>query len=219
MKTLICTDRDGTLIYDDHYYLGRANNWREKVEFLDGVVSGLKLLNDIPQSRVCMVTQQSGISVKEFPLLTIERAIEVCATLIETLNDRGAVVDDFFLCPHVPPDYPETHPQYTFHEDHVHDCKCVKPNLGLVRNALEKEGLRLEDVNLYFIGDRAADVETGVNAGGLGILVPFRDRASQIANARELPEEKVHVARTFLDAAKFVAHRDRQGGSRLGRIH
>lgn len=48
-KTLICIDRDGTLIHDtrEHLFLGRNNDWQGQVGILPHVVEGLRLLNTI----------------------------------------------------------------------------------------------------------------------------------------------------------------------------
>jgi histidinol phosphatase-like enzyme len=49
-KTIVCIDRDGTLIYDekDHLYLGRDDDWKSKVKMLPYIIDGLTLLMTTP---------------------------------------------------------------------------------------------------------------------------------------------------------------------------
>ena len=91
MKTLICIDRDGTLIYDkkEHLYLGRDNDWRAQVKVLPYVPEGMRVLKAIPGAAVYMVTNQPGVAITDFPLLTLERAHEVCRHVVEKIKDMG----------------------------------------------------------------------------------------------------------------------------------
>ncbi|MFP3982996.1 MAG: hypothetical protein ACLFV2_04815 [Desulfurivibrionaceae bacterium] len=79
-KTITCIDRDGSLIHDtrEHLFLGREDDWREKVRILPHVVEGLRLLNTITGAGIYMITNQAGVAISDFPLLTEERAHEVC---------------------------------------------------------------------------------------------------------------------------------------------
>ena len=72
---LIGIDRDGTIIYDKKLHLGSQRNWKSKIKFLSGTISGLKTLKkNIPEAKVYMVTNQPGVAVKNFPLLNKKRA-------------------------------------------------------------------------------------------------------------------------------------------------
>ena len=75
-KTIICIDRDGTLIHDtrEHLFLGRDNDWQKKIQILPHAVEGLRLLNTIPNSGIYMITNQAGVAISDFPLLTEARA-------------------------------------------------------------------------------------------------------------------------------------------------
>ena len=64
MYTLVFSDRDGTINLDKNFYLGSSSNWREQVSFLDGVVDGIKLINQIPNSRFFILTNQSGVALE-----------------------------------------------------------------------------------------------------------------------------------------------------------
>ena len=80
-QLLIFIDRDGTVLYDikhsPRYYLGRQKDWKAKTRFLKYVVSGLKLLKkSIPEAKIYLISNQPGIAIKDFPLLTKKRANE-----------------------------------------------------------------------------------------------------------------------------------------------
>ncbi len=204
MKTLVCIDRDGTLIYDskEHLFLGSQDDWKEKVEFLPNIREGLRLLQSLDDCHVYMITNQSGIAVKELPKLTEEKANEVCRYVVDTINNGECLIEDFFICPHVDPEYFKTHTQYTPVNDFVFSCDCIKPKLGMVTEALEKEGFDLSETKIFVIGDRVSDAMTAVNAGGEGILVPFENEPGEAEKAQQL--KKVHVAKDFLDACNYI---------------
>lgn len=204
MKTVVCIDRDGTLIYDDHYYLGKTDEWEEKLELMDGAVEGVKKLNDMEDVVVYMITNQSGVAVRDFEKLTEKRAEEVCEAVLERFEDEGAHIKDYHLCPHVPPNYSETHPDREVEDGKVCHCYCIKPNTGMVDKVLEMEGLDRGEADVFVIGDRATDVNTGLNAGGHGILVPFQNQKDQINEVRKIDSEKTYIADDLKEAAKYV---------------
>jgi len=77
-KILICIDRDGTLIHDEreHLFLGRDDNWQAKVKILPLVIEGLKKMRTLPNAAIYMITNQAGVAISDYPLLTIEKARE-----------------------------------------------------------------------------------------------------------------------------------------------
>lgn len=87
-KTLICIDRDGTLIYDekDHLFLGKDPDWASKMKILPGVIEGLKKLRNIPNASLYMITNQPGVAILDYPLLTVEKAHEVCRYVLDQIK-------------------------------------------------------------------------------------------------------------------------------------
>lgn len=206
-KTVICIDRDGTLIYDskDHLFLGQDNDWQQRVEVLPMVVEGLRLLNTLPGAGIYMITNQPGVAIDDFPLLTEERAHEVCRYVVDLLKSIEAPLNGYFLCPHATPEYASQKPHMNFHSHLVHDCQCLKPALGMVFNALKTEGITPENASLYVIGDRASDVQTALNIGGTGILIPFANEPKEEDKVRILEGQgHIHIAKNMLAAAEFV---------------
>lgn len=213
-KHIICIDRDGTLIYDtrEHLFLGQDNDWPQKVEILSSAVEGLRLLNSLPHTGIYMITNQAGVAISDFPLLTEERAHEVCRYVVELLKDKGASLNSYFLCPHATPEYASSRPGANFHPHLVHDCQCLKPALGMVFNALKAEGVTPDSADVYVIGDRASDVQTALNIGGTGILIPFVNEPEESEKIKKLEtQDHIHVAVNILAAAEYIVSRVMNG--------
>lgn len=201
---LICVDRDGTLIFDEKYHLGRTDDWKSKVKVLPTVIDGLKYLDSLENASVYMITNQPGVAIKDFPLLTHDRANEVCRYVINELEKLGGRIKGYYFCPHAHPDYVKMRSKYQFDEEMICDCDCIKPNPGMVYKALEAEGLTLENTDVYVIGDRLSDVKTALNVKGKGILVPFENEPGQVEKVRELNHANIHIAKNFLNAVYFI---------------
>lgn len=210
-QTLICIDRDGTLIWDEnpHLFLGKDNEWPSRIHVLPWVVEGLKKLKDLPQAKTYMITNQPGVAISDYPLLTLERAHEVCRHVLERLNELGARFGGYFLCPHAPSEYVRDNPNATFDSRLVGDCQCFKPRPGMIYEALEAENLRPEDTRVYVIGDRATDVAAALHFNGFGILIPFENESGQIEQTRSLDsQERIFIAGDMVHAANFILARE-----------
>ncbi|WP_455368926.1 HAD-IIIA family hydrolase [[Eubacterium] cellulosolvens] len=208
-KTLVCVDRDGTLIYDKKYHLGRNNDWKFKIKVLPTVIEGLKLLRTLPKISIYVITNQPGVAIKDFPLLTLDRAHEVNRYILTQIADIGGQIDGYFLCPHANSEYAKKKTHYNFDEKMVCDCECEKPKSGMVFDALKKEGLTREETILYVIGDRASDVETALNINGTGILIPFENEPGHIEKIKKINQTNVYIAKDFMDAAKFIVDQNK----------
>ena len=211
-KPVICVDRDGTLIHDtkEHLFLGNDNGWKSKIEMLQYAIDGLRLLKSIPNSAIYMITNQAGVAITDFSLLTMERAHEVCKYVVDIIKGNGGHIDGYFLCPHATPEYVKKKPHVNFDEKLVHDCKCLKPALGMVFNALKAENITPDNANVYVIGDRASDVQTALNIDGIGILVPFENEPDEDKKVRKLNDQAhIHIAVNMLKAAEFIFERER----------
>jgi len=209
-KTIVCIDRDGTLIHDtkEHLFLGRDNEWREKIRILPHVVEGLRLLNTIPDVGIYMITNQAGVAISDYPLLTEARAHEVCQYVLAALKGRGGLLHGYFLCPHATPEYASRKPAIKFHSHLVHDCHCLKPALGMVFNVLKAEGVTSDNADIFVIGDRASDVRTALNIGGTGIFIPFANEPGESDKVSKMDRQnQIHVAQDMLAAAEHIVSR------------
>jgi histidinol-phosphate phosphatase family protein len=209
-NVLICIDRDGTIIYDKKYHLGSQRNWKKLVRFRKGVVKGLSLLNkELPKSKIYFISNQSGVAIKEFPLLTSRRGNEVCKYIVSLLKKKGVKMEKCFICPHTTKTYKTSHPQFHFKERVLCNCRCNKPKPGMVEDALRDTGWNKKDTQIYVIGDRASDIQTAINVNGFGILVPFINRPGEDGLVKRLRNRNKYISRDFSGAIRFLIRRER----------
>jgi len=199
-KILIFIDRDGTIIYDKKSYPGSQKNWKSKIKFLPKVIQGLKLLNKIPNSEIRIITNQSGIAIKEISLLTRKRAEEVNKEIIRRLSKKKIYIGGSKICPHVNYKYVKEHPQFTFYKNFVGNYSCIKPSVGMIKSTLKEKKLKRKKVKIYVLGDRISDVKTASNIDGMGILIPFANEPQP----KNKIKKNVYVAKDFLDAANYI---------------
>lgn len=202
-QTLVFFDRDGTLIYDDKYYLGSQRNWRGLIKFLPGVLRCVRKLKK-KNVRAFMITNQPGVAVNELPLLTLEKAHRVCREVLARMRSRGADLDGYFVCPHASPSYVRAHPQFTFSQPLVCNCPCMKPRHGMIDDAMRKYNLRKNNTRIFVVGDRASDVLAGIRAGGYGILVPFKNEPKEIDKFKKIKSRRKFLAKNFCGAVDFI---------------
>ncbi len=127
-------DRDGTLI-EEVNFLHKV----EDLRFFDYTNESVKLLKE-NGFLVIVATNQSGIGRKiytEQDMHNVHQAIQ---------NQLTNKIDAFYFCPHLPDE----------------NCRCRKPNLGMIEQAIENFSIDLE--NSWMIGDKVLDVELGKNA-------------------------------------------------------
>ena len=150
-NSAVFLDRDGTINIEKGY-LYRI----EDFSFVPGAPQAIKLLKDAG-FLVIVVTNQSGIargyySVDDVSLLHNHINAE--------LARMGTAIDAFFICPH--------HPQGII-GGYAEPCDCRKPLPGMLLTAAEEFSIDLG--RSYIIGDKAADVEAGLQAGCRSLLV------------------------------------------------
>lgn len=215
-RILVCLDRDGTINFDDDFYLGRESNWKEKTKIIEGVVPGIKMLNGINGLDIFIITNQSGVALDgdEYRELNEARAHEVNRYILELLRKEGAIIRDYFMCPYVNSVYVEkanAKGKTVNHRYVVDECRDRKPNPGMIEKAASSLGLTLNDCDIYVIGDRKNDVDTAVTIGGYGILIPNNmtiriGDVEKLKGMKEFPS-RVHIARDFLEASKHIIAR------------
>jgi len=210
MRTVVFSDRDGTINEDKNYYLGSNPNWKKQVQFLDGVVEGIALINSIPDSHFFIITNQAGVALKggDFDNLTEQRMHEVNEYIVKELAKKGCRIDGCHACPYVDGAYLEKYKERKINPRYVRDNHPdLKPNTGMITKALKSLGIT-DDYRLFMIGDRASDVEMGLRAGGTGILIegPKTGELGDMAKVLGLSQKgSVYIAKNFLEAAKHIS--------------
>lgn len=144
-------DRDGTINVEKEY-LYRP----EDLEFIPGAPEAIAQLNQTG-FLVIVVTNQSGVARGYFSLDDVNRLHQV---MQQQLNDEGAHIDAFYLCPHHPDKGLDA---YRF------NCDCRKGKPGMILTAAAELNIDLQ--RSYMIGDKISDVEAGLAAGCRCFLV------------------------------------------------
>jgi len=128
-------DRDGTLI-EDVGYLARV----EDLRIFPFTSEAVRLLRE-NGFLVVVITNQSGIGRKIYD----EAAMHAIHERMQ--DDLNHMLDGFYFCPHLPGD----------------GCACRKPNLGMLEAACSD--LEIDMNGSWMIGDKAIDIQAGLNAG------------------------------------------------------
>lgn len=142
-------DRDGTL----NKYIGFLRSVDE-LELLPGAAEMVKKANEAGYLAI-LVTNQPVIARGE---VSWNELNEIHNKLETLLGQRGAYLDDIFVCPH--------HPDKGYEGERVEykiDCDCRKPKPGMLLQAAEKYNIDLAES--YMIGDSESDMKAGEAAG------------------------------------------------------
>lgn len=139
MKTIAVIDRDGTIIREP---ADKQIDSLEKLEFIPGIISGLRLLVDSGFTLV-MVSNQDGLGSRKYPREAYRR---VQAKILGLLRGEGILFEKVLICPHLPADR----------------CRCRKPGTQLMRPYLDSG---IDRARSFVLGDRETDVEFAGNLG------------------------------------------------------
>lgn len=167
-------DRDGT-ICEDHGYLSDPKD----LKMFPFTAEAINLLieNDF---LVILVTNQSGIARGYFTEDDFERVND---KIIEELSNEGASIDGVYYCPHAPSD----------------KCHCRKPLPKMIERACRDFNVAVG--KSWMIGDKAIDVETGINAGAKSSLVLTGYGKEEVEKCKDKADL---VAGDLLDAVKKI---------------
>jgi histidinol-phosphate phosphatase family protein len=145
---VVFVDRDGVInrMRPDH-----VKNWDE-FEILPGSIDALVRLS-AAGLEVVVLTNQSAIGRG---LVSRETVDDIHRRLEKLVQQRGASIRAFLLCPHAPED----------------GCDCRKPAPGLLFRARDELGIDLSRAVL--VGDQLTDVDAARAAGCRAILIRSR---------------------------------------------
>ena len=211
-KYLIGLDRDGT-INQDPGYLGRSEDWKEEpILFCPQALEGLRLLRSQPDFRVIVASNQAGVARGYFSASTM---YEVNDHIRYLLKSQGIELDAFLCCSFIDEEYAEKIKmaqgspfRRLIREKGINSFR--KPGIGMLKSGASYTGLTLNDFSgIYFVGDKSTDVQTGLNAGGLGVLVNDGSNTQELTLTQELskiPEYqgRIFVASDLLNAAQRI---------------
>lgn len=168
MYKAVFLDRDGVM----NEVLSKRVKFVNKPEdfyLFDGVGEAIKKLNEL-NFKVFVVTNQGGVGLGYIDETTLDR---IHHKMEEDLALYGAKIDDIAYCPHKP----------------KAGCKCRKPEPEMLFQLADKYDIDLS--NSFMVGDRKQDIDAGMKAGTITVLVGTR-------------HEKVNADYTFKNLFAFV---------------
>jgi D-glycero-D-manno-heptose 1,7-bisphosphate phosphatase len=167
-------DRDGTIMEDSNY-VGDV----ERVLVIPAAAAALRQLQAAGY-KLFIITNQSGVGRGYF---TSEAVKLIHAHLDEYFGQSGVRFARYYVCPHHPED----------------NCECRKPKPKFLLDAAREYGLDLS--RCFMVGDRASDIQAGINAGVPTILVLTGVGRQTLAKGEVKPD---HVAEDIGAAAAWI---------------
>jgi len=139
MNKALFLDRDG-VINKEKNYLYKI----EDFEFINGVFETFKYFQDKDYILI-IITNQAGIArgkytEEDFDILT--------EWMIKEFKKENINISKVYHCPH--------------HPDFSGECKCRKPNIGMLMEA--QKDFDIDMKNSILVGDKNSDIEAGINA-------------------------------------------------------
>jgi D-glycero-D-manno-heptose 1,7-bisphosphate phosphatase len=142
---LVILDRDGVINLDSDLFIKSPNEWIAIPQSLEAIT----MLNQAGY-RVVIATNQSGINRGLFDMHTLN-AMHI--KMNKELAAVGGSIDGIFFCPHT----------------QAENCDCRKPKPGMLEQISKRFGVSLK--NIPMVGDSLRDLQAGVNAGCIPVLV------------------------------------------------
>jgi D-glycero-D-manno-heptose 1,7-bisphosphate phosphatase len=198
MKAVLL-DRDGvinSLIYHEDVGVIDAPFTASQFKLLPRVPEAIRLLNDM-DLKTAIVSNQPGIAKGHFRLDTLKLFEN---TMLSGLRDAGGRIDQIYYCLH--------HPEAQVPELRQ-PCRCRKPGIGMLEQASEDLGVRLDQC--YMIGDGIPDLQAGTRAGCRTIFVGRWK--CEICQFMEQPEVHPHLVAKNLWEACLLIRAELAGGS------
>ncbi len=155
-------DRDGTIVKDYP-----DSEWAsiKTLEFLKGSIEALKYMQS-KGFEIIIITNQYLIGEK---IITLEDYQSFNDLFLKTLEQKGVDILDIFYCPHA----------------RSENCKCIKPNPGLINQALHKYP-SIDLRGSFYVGDSLCDRELAksFNLTFYGINLPCKNKVSSLIEVK-----------------------------------
>src|SRR3989344_6667183 len=187
MKKAVFLDRDGTINRE-------VDNLRDlsQLRFLPGAARAIERMNKLGYL-VIIITNQPVVARG---LITEKELDEIHAVIIRRLGLKNAKIDAIYYCPH--------HPNANVRKYRM-ECKCRKPNTGLVRQAMRK--FHIAPRKSFMVGDTMPDIVMGGRAKLTTILVKT---GGANRNDRGYTAEPDFVAKNLGEAARIIKKHTKQ---------
>ncbi len=167
----VILDRDGVINVDSDAFIKSPEEWQP----LPGSLEAIAQLTNHGY-RVVVISNQSGIARKLFPLQTLAA---INQKMLDASEQLGGKIEKIYFCPHGPND----------------QCTCRKPRPGLFLQAADELGFDIKQV--YAVGDSVRDLQAAQLAGAIPILVETGKGPRSVKQINHLNEG---------DPLKYVPH-------------
>lgn len=177
-------DRDGTILVEppEDFQVDSL----EKLEFVVGAISGMKLLAELDYELV-LASNQDGLGTDSFPEDTFWPAH---TKMLRTLAGEGVFFDNQLIDPTFPQENAPTR----------------KPQTGMFTKYLSED---YDMSQSYVIGDRATDVELAANLGAKAILLQQVFVGEKMLEGKSFAESCVLITPRWSDVAEFLRRTER----------
>lgn len=159
---IVFIDRDGT-VNRESGYINHISNFK----IYPFAFQSVRLLNR-NGFIVVVITNQAGIARGIFDEQFLEKLHN---KMLLDFEKNGAKIDAIHYCPH---HISSKNSLYAV------ECDCRKPKTGLIQKALEN--LPVNNEKMFIIGDKYADIQTGINANCKTIMVKTGYGRGEIEN-------------------------------------
>jgi D,D-heptose 1,7-bisphosphate phosphatase len=180
-RKAVFIDKDGTLIPDIPYNVNP-----ERITIDSETIEGLRLLKE-EGFLLIVISNQSGIAKGYFEEKDLDGVWNKIAELLQKYNLSIAA---FYYCPH------EVNGVI---KPYAIDCKCRKPQPGMILKAAEE--FRIDLSQSWMIGDILNDVEAGKRAGCSTVLIDNGNETEWEMTEARIPD---FIAKNFLEAASHI---------------
>lgn len=189
-RRAVFLDRDGTLNKD----VGYPNSF-EAIEIYSYSYEAVRRIHKAGFLAVVM-TNQSGIGRG---LIAEKNLKDIHRRMLDLFSKNEARLDGIYYCPHY---INSVNPEYR------KDCLCRKPYPGMALKAAEDLDIRLEES--YMVGDKAEDIEFGLNFNAKPVLLLTGHGQKAVRTLAEKGIRPAFVAEDLLRAVDWILENERR---------
>lgn len=186
-KKIIFLDRDGVINREPgkrDYVL----DWKY-FKFLPGALRAIRLLSQAGYT-LYIISNQGCVN---HGLITKSKLKEITARMIKEIRANGGSIQGVHYCIH----------------RKVDACRCKKPQIGLLVEALGKRVPKKTASRYHFIGDNEIDVQAGRTFGCQTTLVLCGKTRSR-AEARRFVAQPDNIKKNLLETAQWILRSKRK---------
>ncbi len=195
MNKALFIDRDGTIVKEVKGKTPETLGYLLTVEDLELIEGSAEAIARARKSgyKIIVITNQSAVARGWLTIAELDRINQKMYSLLLEA-DPEAAIDALYYSPY--------HKDGSVKEYSIeHDSR--KPNTGMIMQAQKEHNIELK--GSYMIGDSYSDMQTGINAGLINILV---ETGYGKTAQRKCLDEKVKIdfiASNLFDAVQYIA--------------